>query len=378
MFHATIYFVQHVAKPGDIYVGVTLSFSRRARAHRQKGGDAGQRLKHWWRARSKTGIAPVVTPIATVEFPTRVEAETWLVENEAACIAALRADPRFRCLNSSAGGDGCREPTADTRKRMSEGARASRARKTPAERRAIAMKGVAARALGPFRERCREGAAARDREAHSRACSAGWAQLTPERRKEIGRKSIDSQTPEQLRARALKAVITLGADGCSERTRKRNAALTPEQRRASARKAVATQTKEQLRERARKGHAAQTKEQRSQRARKGHETRRGNGATRASYQKAARTAALVLWATRTPKERETIQNNLRAGHAKLSPERLSEIALKAWATRRANAAARASSDQPAEASGQGATPRGDSSEPLPAGPVPRGTPRRAP
>ena len=184
---ATIYTITHPSKPGDYYIGQTIAPRRRWTAHR-KAARAGTltRLYNWWRAREReTGISPQMTIVCSFETDDPREAKAWMDDTERYWIAVARADASVRSLNASAGGDGCLDPTPETRAKR---AAAHRGRKNTPETR---VKMSAAAKGRPFSDLARRRAAetntgkkasSETRARMSAAHRARWARATPEER----------------------------------------------------------------------------------------------------------------------------------------------------------------------------------------------------
>lgn len=154
MIVASIYCIVHPARPMDAYVGQTIMAPAvRMRAHRNAVGRSSVFLYRWWAKRvQETGVEPSMVVLRQAEFETREKAKAWLDATEVAAIAWARALPNARCLNCTAGGDGCVDPAPETRAKMAASAKArpprsveTRAKMSAALRRALANPDVRAR-----------------------------------------------------------------------------------------------------------------------------------------------------------------------------------------------------------------------------------------
>lgn len=149
-----------------------------------------------------------------------------------------------------------------------------------------------------------------------------WRRISPEERGEIARKREAAMDPEARRARA----------------RRGKTGMTPETRRAAALKGAASRTYEARCESARKGAATITPQKRSEIA------RAGQAALLAAYTPAQRSEwSRLAAASRTPEQRQAIGRAayavVGAKWAAMTHKQRSANAHKAWATKRAKAAA---------------------------------------
>jgi hypothetical protein len=145
---------------------------------------------------------------------------------------------------------------------------------------------------------------------------ARLAAMTPEQRTAFLRTNILKWTPERRKAQSER---TPSVEKAHEAVRKIFAGLTIEERSARVKRMLSGMTQEQLGDRVRKAWANLTPEARAERVRNAQ-------------------AAGIIAGPRRSKKMSEFQT---ARQKTLTPEQRSENTRKAWATRRANAAARA-------------------------------------